>query len=418
METNSKEPVRTERSSKESDIPQIPAFSRRGFLKRSTAAAALGAAAPLEAQSGQIIAYVGAYTDRGKGIHMFNLNPTDGTLTPWKILTGILSPSSLAFHPNKKFLYAVNEISNYNSTTNGSVTSMSVDANGDLRILNVVSSQGGGPAHLSVDPSGKWVFAANYGGGSVSVIPIMPDGSLGAATDTQKLSGPLGPQPAVDAPPGSFAISGHDASHAHMAQTDPAGNYLFVADLGTDRIFVYKLEKDRGTLTPGNPPWVQFSLGSGPRHFDFHPNGKFVYTITEEASTMVILDYDASSGRLTYKGQTASTLPQGYTGTNYPSEIHVSENGNFLYGANRLYDSIVLFDLNPDGWMLNARHFWTRGSYPRHFAVDPTGNFLYVCHSRSDNVTSFRVDKSTGALTFTGQWVPVGNPSKIVFLAL
>ena len=350
---------------------------------------------------------------------MFYLNPADGTLTPWKILTGIVNPSSLAFHPNKKFLYAVNEISNYSGGTTGSVTSMSVDpATGDLRILNVVSSGGGGPAHLSVDPTGKWVLVANYGGGSVGVIPIMPDGSLGAASDVQKISGPLGPQPAVEAPPGSFAISGHDAPHAHQAETDPAGNFALVSDLGTDRIYVYRLNKDSGKLTPADTPFMQASLGAGPRHFSFHPNGRLAYTITEEASTVMVLDYDPASGRLTWKGQTASSLPPGYTGTNYPSEIHVSDDGNLLYGANRLHDTIVVFDINPDGWILNARHYWTRGSYPRHFGIEPNGNFMYVCHSRSDNVTTFRVDKTTGMLTFTGQFVPVGNPSKIVFLTV
>lgn len=396
------------------------AFSRRGFLKGSAALAAVSAPLTAPAQtSGQVIAYVGAYTDRGRGIHMFYLNAADGTLTPWKNLTGIVSPSSLAFHPNKRYLYAVNEISNYNGTNTGSVTSMSVDSGtGDLRIMNVVSSGGGGPAHLSVDPSGRWVFAANYGGGSVAVIPIMPDGSLGAATEIQRITGPLGPQPAVEAPPGSFAISGHDAPHAHQAETDPSGNYLMVADLGTDRIYVHRLNRDTGRLTPADPPFMQASPGAGPRHFSFHPNGRLVYAITEEASTMVVMDYDAASGRLTWKGQSASTLPAGYAGTNYPSEIHVSDDGNLLYGANRLHDTIVVFDINAEGWLLNARHYWTRGSYPRHFGIEPNGNFMYVCHSRSDNVTSFRVDKSTGALTFTGQYVPVGNPSKIVFLTL
>jgi 6-phosphogluconolactonase (cycloisomerase 2 family) len=202
----------------------ISAFSRRGFLRQSAGLAALGAVQPVAAQTGQTIAYVGAYTDRGRGIHMFYVNPANGALTPWKILTGLPSPSSLAFHPNNRYLYAINEISNYNSTPSGSVTAMSVESGtGDLRIMNVVSSMGRGPAHISVDPSGKWVFAANYGGGSIAVIPIMPDGSLGAASDVQTISGPLGPQPAVEAPPGSFAISGHDAPHAHMAETDPGG---------------------------------------------------------------------------------------------------------------------------------------------------------------------------------------------------
>jgi 6-phosphogluconolactonase (cycloisomerase 2 family) len=348
---------------------------------------------------------------------MYNLNPNDGTLTPWKILTGLPSPSSIYFHPSKKYLYAVNEISNFSGTRNGSVTSIAVDASGDLRIMNVVNSQGGGPAHLSVDPSGNWVFAANYGTGSVAVLPVKPDGSLGEATDVKKLEGPLGPQPAWDAPPGSFSISGHDATHAHMAQTDPAGNFLLVADLGTDRIFVYKFDKTRGTLAPADQPWLQASPGAGPRHFDFHPNGRWLYAITEEASTMLYMTYDPATGAIAIK-QSTSSLPEGYGGTNYPSEIHVSEDGRFLYGANRLHDSIAVFAINPEGWMIKLDDVWTQGSYPRHFAIEPTGNFLYVCHSRSDNVTTFRVDRNTGLLKFTGQFVPVGNPSKIAFLAL
>jgi len=410
-----------ESQSEQLNRPPQAAFSRRGFLKGSTVAAALAATTvPTNAQSGQIIAYVGAYTNRGKGIHMFYVNPSTGALTPWKILTGIVNPSSLYFHPNKRFLYAVNEISNFTgANTTGSVTSIAVDpATGDLRIMNVVSSGGAGPAHLSVDPSGKWVFAANYGAGSTGVLPIMSDGSVGAPVDVQTISGPLGPQPAVEAPPGSFAISGHNAPHAHMAQTDPAGNYVFVADLGTDRIYIYKLDKQTGKLTPNNQPFLQFSLGSGPRHFELHRNGRYFYTITEEASTMVLADWDAAAGTLTYRGQSASTLPAGYAGTNYPSEVHVSEDGNFLYGLNRLCDSIVTFDINDEGWMLNPRHVWTRGDYPRHFGIEPNGNFMYVLHSNSDNITIFRVDKTTGNVEFTNQWVPVGNPSKIVFLTL
>jgi 6-phosphogluconolactonase (cycloisomerase 2 family) len=222
----------------------------------------------------------------------------------------------------------------------------------------------------------------------------------------------------VEAPPGSFANSGHDAPHAHQAQTDPGGNFVLVSDLGTDRIYVYRLDKTSGKLTPSDTPFMQASPGAGPRHFTFHPNGRLAYVITEEASTMVVMDYDPASGKLTWKGQSASTLPPGYAGTNYPSGILISRDGSVLYGANRLHDTIVAFEINPDGWILNPRWFWTRGSYPRDFEIEPTGNFMYVLHSRSDNITTFRVDQETGGLMFTGQYVPVGNPSKIVFLTL
>jgi 6-phosphogluconolactonase (cycloisomerase 2 family) len=419
-------------------LPPVPpqptslgALSRRGVLQGAAAAKALGAttlgaaalaagAAPVQAQAGpQIVAYVGAYTDRGKGIHMFYVDPADGTLVPWKVLDGLPSPSSLAFDPSKKYLYAVNEIANFGGAQSGSVTAIAVDpASGDLRIINVVSSQGAGPAHLSVDPSGRFVFAANYGGGSVAVLPIRPDGSLGEATDVQAISGPLGPQPAQDAPPGSFAISGHDAPHAHMAQTDPAGRYLFVSDLGTDRIYSYRFDNRTGKLTPNSPPFVQATPGAGPRHFDFHPNGRWVYSLNEEASTVDVMAYNAGEGSLTIR-QTLSSLPEGYEGTNFPSEIHVAEDGRFVYAANRLHDTIAIFSVNAATGLLTALgHVWTRGSYPRHFAIEPTGSFLYVLHSRSDNVTAFSVDRVAGLLEFTGKFTGVGNPSKIVFLAL
>jgi 6-phosphogluconolactonase (cycloisomerase 2 family) len=392
------------------------AFSRRGFFR---GASAIAASAPIlsKAATGQVLAYVGAYTDRGRGIHIFDVG-TDGSLNPVSVLTGLPSPSSIAFAPNKKFLYAVNEIGNFGGMASGSVTAMSVETDGSLKIINVVSSMGGGPAHLSVDPSGKWVFAANYGGGSVSVIPINADGSLGNATDTQALPrGPYGPQPARDAPPGSFAISGHDAPHAHQAQTDPSGNFLLVSDLATDRVYSFKLDKAAGKLTPSAEPFVQASPGAGPRHFDFHPNGRWVYSLNEEASTIDFMTYDAATGALAIQSS-VSSLPPGYEGTNYPSEIHVSGDGRFVYAANRLCDTIGHFSIDADGFLTRVGHYWTRGSYPRHFAIEPFGRFLYVCHSRSDNVTSFGVDHGTGRLNFTGKFTGVGNPSKIDFLAL
>lgn len=408
-------------SKKEQELRTQPSsFSRRELLGGATAlaAAAVTSVVPAQAQTGQVVGYIGAYTNKGKGIHSYIVNPSDGKLTAGDILIGLPNPSALAVHPSKKYLYAVNEISNFGGTTNGSVTSISIDSGtGGLRIMNVVSSQGGGPAHVSVDASGKWLFVANYGGGSAAVLPILADGSLGAATDVAKISGPLGHLTADDAPPGSFANSGHDAPHVHMARTDPTGNFLFAADLGTDRIYSYKFDKVNGRLTPNDPPFLQASSGAGPRHFDFHPNGRWAYAITEEASTMLFMTYDSSKGALEIK-QSAPTVPDTFTGTNFPSAVMLSPDGRFLYGANRLYDSVVIFTVNPEGWIVKAGHEWTRGSYPRDIAVEPNGNFMYVLHSRSDNVTSFRMDKNTGLLSFTGQFLPLGNPSSMVFLTL
>jgi 6-phosphogluconolactonase len=398
----------------------VTSFSRRGFLKGATAVAAAASTSRLAAATGQIVAYVGAYTDKDKNaLYIYDVNPGDGTLTRRTVFQDYPSPSSLAIAPSQKFLYAVNEISNFNGTGTGSVMAFAIQPDGGLKFLNVVSSQGAGPAHLSVDPSGKWVFAANYGAGTVAVVPIKADGSLGDATDVKSIpTTPLGPHQAQDGPPFSFADSGHDAPHAHMAQTDPAGNYLLLSDLGTDRIYIYKFDKTAGTLSQGLQPWAQANPGAGPRHFDFHPNGRWLYSLNEEASTLDFMKYDASNGFLTPQ-QTISTLPPGYQGTAYASEIHVTADGRFVYAVNRLHNSIALLAINPtDGTVTWLKEFWTQADYPRYFGLEPNGNFLYVCHSKSDNITTFGVDRGTGHLEFTGQFTGLFNPSKIVFVTL
>jgi len=408
--------------------------SRRTAMLATAAGVATGAAAgpsgPAVAQGRapqRILAYVGTYTDRGKGIHIFSVNPETGKLTAVKEVTGVQSPSALAFDPTRKYLFAANEVPSFEGQPTGGVTAFAVDrANGDLRQLNAVSSGGPGPAHLSVEPGGKFVLVANYAnvpatqqpGASVAVIPIQADGSLGRATDVVALPRePLGPRRATGAPPGSFADSGHDAPHAHQAITDPAGRFVLVTDLGTDRIYVYRFDKTAGKLTPNDPPFFQAAPGVGPRHISFHPNGRFCYSLNEEASTLDFLTYDPERGRFEKK-QTLSTLPRGYEGTNYPSEIEVSDDGRHVYAANRLHDSIATFSIGRDGMMTYAREVWTRGSYPRHFATEPTKKFTYVLHSRSDNITIFKIDRNTGVYSFTDQYVGVGNPSQIVFLTV
>jgi 6-phosphogluconolactonase (cycloisomerase 2 family) len=365
------------------------------------------------------VAYVGAYTDRGRGIHLFHVDPGGGELVRWKVVEGLASPSALAFGPGKRHLYAANATATIGGTRSGSVSALAVDqATGDLEAINTVSTRGAGPTHLSVHPSGRFVFVANYEGGSVAVLPRAADGSLGDATDVQAISGPLGPQPARDAPPGSFAISGHDAPHAHQALIDPAGRFLLVCDLGTDRIYVYDVDQGAGTLTAAAQPYVQASPGAGPRHVGFHPNGRWLYALNEESSTLDLMDYDAGTGALAIR-QSLSTLPDGYEGTNYPSEILVSDDGRFVYAANRLHDTIAVFVVDSGtGTVALREHVWTRGSYPRHFAIEPSGSFLYVLHSQSDNITRFRVDQPSGGLEFTGGFTAVGNPSEVVFLSL
>jgi 6-phosphogluconolactonase (cycloisomerase 2 family) len=261
------------------------------------------------------------------------------------------------------------------------------------------------------------VLVANYFGGSIAVLPILPNGRLGEATDVQEPSGKIGPTKATNAPPGSFAISGHDRTHAHMIQADPAGRFVLHVDLGLDQIFVWRFDEHKGLLSPNEPPAISLPSGDGPRHFHFHPNGRWLYSIQEEGSTIVLFNYDAKLGRLASR-QTISTLPPGFAGSNFCSEILVSADGRFVYAGNRLHDSIGIFAVGKNGELTYIGEEWTRGDYPRSFSFDPTGQFLYCCNQRADNVTVFRVDRKIGILQFTGHYAPVGNPSSIVFLEL
>jgi 6-phosphogluconolactonase (cycloisomerase 2 family) len=270
---------------------------------------------------------------------------------------------------------------------------------------------------VSIHPSGRFVLVANYFGGSVAVLPVLDDGRLGDATDVKADAGKVGPTKAATAPKGSFAVSGHDRTHAHMIQADPAGRFVLHADLGLDKIFVWRFDDKRGALATNDPPTVSLPPGDGPRHFHFHPNGRWLYSVQEEGSNVVRFDYDATTGRLTSR-QTVSALPPGFAGSNFCSEILVSADGRFVYAGNRLHDSIGVFSVGPDGALKYVGEEWTRGNYPRSFAFDPTGKFLYCCNQRGDNVTAFRVDRRAGGLDFTGHYTPVGNPSCIVFLDL
>jgi 6-phosphogluconolactonase (cycloisomerase 2 family) len=416
---------------READCPSIGMTSRRKFLK---GAAAWGAASPALARARQghahsvqhtIMAYVGTYSAPkdpagavgfGQGIHLFEMNPATGTLAPRGLFRSEANPAWLAFDPARTHLYSANGISSFQGSNSGSVSAHSIDrATGDLTLLNTVSSEGAGPAHLSVHPSGKFVLVASYDGGTVAVLPLHANGELGPATDVVHDQGTVGPEHAASAPAGSFAISGHDTPHAHMIQADPAGHFVFAADLGLDRILVWKFDAERGRLIPNDPASVALPPGDGPRHFTFHPNGRWFYSLQEEASTLVAFDYDSTNGRLSAK-QTISSLPPGFAGTNFASEVLISSDGKFLYAANRLHDSIAWFSISATGALALAGEEWTRGDYPCSFNIDPTGNFLHSCNQRADALTTFRVNRKMGALTFTGQYTPVGTPVCIIFL--
>ena len=424
----------------QSPVPSIsPEISRRSFLK---ACAVLAGGAPLlagviQAPSGggkaPLLAYVGTFSSplrnvlptqvdlppgNGRGIHLYHVDRSTGALSPCGVYELGTSPNCLALNAAGTRLYSTNETDRMGEANEGTVAAFAINrADGQLSLLNTVRSGGAGPTYLSIHPSGKFVLVANYFGGSVAVLPILSDGRLGTATDLKPDGGTVGPKKPTHAPPGSFAFSGHDRTHAHMIQADASGRFVLQADLGLDRIFIWKFDERTGVLNPNDPPAVSLPPGDGPRHFSFHPSGRWCYSLQEEGSNIVLFDYERAKGRLAYR-QTIPSLPPGFTGSNFCSEILVSADGRFVYVGNRLHDSIGIFAIGHTGELTFVGEEWTRGSYPRSFNFDPTGQFLYSCNQRGDNVAVFRVDRKRGRLTFTGHYTPVGNPSSIVFLDL
>ncbi len=411
--------------------------TRRSFLKVTAALAGatplmngMVAASPVD-ESSPLFAYVGTFSSplqdvlptqvdlppgNGRGIHIFHVDRKTGALTPAGTYELGTSPSCLAINSSGTHLYSANETDRVNESGEGSVSSFAIDrSSGRLTLLNTVRSGGAGPTYVSLHPTGKFLLVANYFGGSVSVLPVNADGQLGEATEVKTDEGTIGPTRATNAPPGTFAFSGHDRTHAHMIQADPSGRFVLHVDLGLDQIYVWKFDAVKGKLSPAQQPSVSLPPGDGPRHFHFHPNGKWFYSIQEEGSTLVLFDYEAASGGLTAR-QTISTLPAGFAGSNFCSEILVSGDGKFVYAGNRLHDSIGIFSIGSDGQLTHVADEWTRGNYPRSFSFDPTGRFLYCCNQRADNVAVFAVNRDSGLLKFTGHYAAVGNPSHVVFL--
>ena len=414
-------------------------LSRRSFLKTTVALAGISPLTALLARTeasqaaGPLVGYVGTFSSplrdtlptqvdlppgNGRGIHVFRIDRVSGAMTPIDIVVMGTSPNCLALNAAGTRLYSANETDRVGDDKQGTASAFVISrTDGRLQLLNTVRTGGAGPTYVSVHPGGRHLLVANYFGGSVAVLPILTDGRLGEASDVKVDKGTVGPTRATHAPSGSFAVSGHDRTHAHMIQADASGRFVLHADLGLDTIFIWRFNDQSGTLAPNDPPSIALPPGDGPRHFHFHPSGRWFYSIQEEGSTIAVFDYDSVSGRLTLR-QTISTLPPGFAGTNFCSEILVSGDGRYVYAGNRLRDSIAIFSVGSNGHLTYVGEEWTRGDYPRSFSFDPTGRFLYCCNQRADVVTVFRVDRASGRLSFTGQHVPVGNPSSIVFVDL
>ena len=339
--------------------------------------------------------YVGTYS---KGIYSFSFDAQSGDAGPINLLAEIASPSFLALHPNKRFLYAVNE------TDKGSVTAFSIDATtGKLHQLNQVSSHGGGPCHLSLDKTGKMLMVANYGGGSVSAFPVHTDGTLGEATASIQHAGRSADPKRQEGP------------HAHSVTVSPDNRFVVAADLGLDKLFVYRMDPAKATLAANDPPFAQVKPGSGPRHFAFDPSRNRAYTINEMASTVTAFGYDRARGALK-EIQTLSTLPAGFSGESTTAEIAIDSKGKFLYGSNRGHDSIAVFSIDAStGKLTLLENTSTGGKEPRNFAIDPTGRYLFAANQKSDSIVIFRIDPNSGRLQATGKVLQVPVPVCVIF---
>jgi 6-phosphogluconolactonase len=393
-------------------------LTRRAFLGRTAAALAYpiarDAAALAAGPSGFFYAYVGTYTPNGGGIYLFRVDRATAALLQMQVVDDIKNPSWLALNPAQTRLYAISEIDNYQGTHDGAVVTYAIDPTSmQLTRLSAVGSSGTLPAHVSVHPSGKFVFVANYGGGNVAVFPVAADGTLGPASDVRPSVGPRHHARAIDDPPGQFAVSDHDGPHLHMVAADPTGQFVIANDAGLDLTLIWRLDVQGGRLLPAEAPVLVAPPGSAPRHFVFHPSGKFFYNLYEHDARVVVYDYDGSRGAMRLK-QSVSTLPPHFAGSNLASGIVVSPNGRFLYVGNRLHSSVAIFAIAEDGQLRTAYETWTHADSPRSIAMDPSGEIMFSCNQRSDSLTSFRINPASGALAFTGRFEAVGSPAVMV----
>lgn len=355
---------------------------------------------------GSSLVYIGTYTGpQSKGIYAYRFDGTTGEASLLGVAAEIPSPSFLAVHPNRRYLYAANEIGDFEGQKSGSVSAFAIDAStGKLALLNRVPSRGSGPCFVAVDRAGKNVLVANYGSGSIAVLPIGDDGRLADATAFVQHSG------------SSVNRSRQAGPHAHSINVSPDNRFAIAADLGLDKLLIYRFDAAKGTLAPNDPPFAKLNPGAGPRHFAFHPNGKFAYAINEMQSTITVFDYDASRGALN-ETQTLTTLPADFEGQSSCAEVQVHPNGRFVYGSNRGHDSIAVFAVDAaTGKLRLVEHVSTKGKTPRNFSIDPAGRYLFAANQDSNDVVIFRLDPASGRLTPTGQTLDVSRPVCVKFV--
>lgn len=359
--------------------------------------------------------YVGTYTaphtapggtkpSQARGIYVFRMDGSTGALTQVQVVD-VENPSWVTLDAQGHHLYAVNEVGAWKGQNNsGAVSAFSIDpVTGQLTLLNDQPTMGADSTHVSIDPSGQWLVTSNYTGGNFTLLPIQSNGQVGPLSDLFAPTG-MGPNAARQEGP-----------HAHQTRFDTAGAFAFGADLGLDRLWSWRIDANAGKFVANSVPYVQVASGSGSRHFDFHPSGKFLYVIAELANSITVFTYDAAHGTAIWL-QTVTTLPADFTGSSATAEIAIHPNGRWVYGSNRGHDSIVAFAIDQTTGKLSSPSWVpTQGTVPRGFAIDPSGTLLLVGNSDADTVVPFSINQSSGALTPTGAVTQTPVPVSFAF---
>ena len=353
------------------------------------------------AQAERYRVFVGTYTGGdsiSKGVYSCEFDAETGKLSDPVLAAELINPSFLAIHPSGKYLYAVNEVSEGPGRGNGAVTALTINADGTLTKINHQASEGGAPCHCNVDSTGTNLLIANYGGGNVAVYPISEDGSLKPVSCNIQHEG------------SSVDKSRQQAPHAHSINVSSDNKFAYAADLGLDKIMIYKLDAEAHTLSPAKQPAALVTPGGGPRHFSIHPSGKFAYTNNE--MTMVVTGFSRNSEDGSLKAiQEISTIPAGFDGRKSTAECLVHPSGKFLYVSNRGHETITAYTIDQEtGLLTYVENEPTGGKEPRNFFIDPSGKWLLAENQNSDTVYVFSIDQQTGALKATGDFVTVGRP--------
>ena len=377
-------------------------WTRRAFLA-GIAALPAAASAALSSRAGALYAYVGCFTTarryaRGDGLHVYRVDPDSWAWSPVQVIGDLVNPSFLVTSPDQRFLYSAHGDEGY-------ATAFSVNReDGTLALRQRAGTGGSNGVHLAIDPRGRFLIVANYASGSVSVLPVGPDGALGDAAQVVTLPGQPGPNRVEQA-----------SSHPHQILFDPSGRFVVVPDKGLDRVFVFRFDANSGELSPTAQGSAVARSGSGPRHACFHPTLPVLWVLNEIGSTLTTYWWDAERGHLR-PAQIVPSVPADYTGENTAAEIAASSDGRFVYCSNRGHDSVGLFSANADTGLLTSMGWEpSRGRTPRYIGFDPSRRVLFGANEQSDTIVSWRMDPATGRLVRTGQVVRNPSPVTIAF---